>query len=365
MESTRFDLLVVGAGISGMTAAAAAASQGLRVGLVNSGFGLFVFGAGCVESQQLLPNERPEALEKAIAFFCNVTQQAGCPFYGRLGEQRQLPTMMGSFQSVALAPFYVWNSDGATPRRAAVVGIKGLSSFDARFVAERLTHNARRLELGTSYAAKEIALSSEEGTSTLAFANRFDRDPHFRLALQDALKPIAKEVDVIILPGILGQRSRFREISDFEQSVGCHLCEVPTLPPSVPGLRLFHALESHLRKIGVEFFSGFPVKKIEIENRRCQAVLVDVPARPLRLRADSVILASGQFSAHLLGSVFFGVDGQLRPITSAGTVIADNLYAAGALLRSTGGHGGNERAILTGYRAGMSSAERGGRHAGE
>jgi flavin-dependent dehydrogenase len=48
MASNHFDVVVVGAGIAGMTAAAAAAGQGRKVGLVNAGFGLFVFGAGCV-----------------------------------------------------------------------------------------------------------------------------------------------------------------------------------------------------------------------------------------------------------------------------------------------------------------------------
>lgn len=367
MRSDRFDLIIVGAGIAGMTAAAAAASRGLRVGLVNAGFGLFVFGAGCVESQQLLPNEAPEALGEAIDFFCDVTRQAGCPFRGSLGERRHLPTIMGSFQTVALAPFYLWNSDAAASNRAAVVGIKGLSSFDANFAADRLVHNARRLDLNTTYVAREISLSLEAGSqaSTLQFANRFDRDPHFRRELLDALKPITRDTDLIILPGILGQRSTLHEISDFERALDCPLCELPTLPPSIPGLRLFHALEAHLRKMGVEFFSGYPVKELEIENGHCQGVLVDIPARPLRLVAESVVLASGQFSAHLLGATFFGVDGWLHPITRSGAVIADNLYAIGALLRSTGGHGGNERAILTGYRAGLLAAEQGGRHAAQ
>lgn len=367
MESNRFDLIVVGAGISGMTAAAVAASHGRRVGLVNTGLGLFVFGAGCVESQQLLPNEAPEALGEAIDFFCEVARLAGCPFHGGLGEQHHLPTIMGSFQTVALAPFYLWHSDTAAAIRAAVVGIKDLSSFDANFTTERLTSNARRREFAGSYVAREITLSKELGAaaSTLQFANRFDRDPKFREELLEALKPIGQNVDLIILPGILGLRSRLREISEFEQALGCLLCELPTLPPSVPGLRLFDALEAHLRRIGVEFFSGFPVKRLEIENGHCSGVLVDIPARSLPLHAESVVLASGQFSTHLLGTAFFGVDGQLRPITGSGAVIADNLYATGALLRSTGGQGGNERAILTGYRAGMSAAGLGERYAAE
>jgi len=367
MESDRFDLIVVGAGISGMTAAAAAGSQGLRVGLVNTGLGQFVFGAGCIESRQPLANEAPQVLEEAIAFFCAMTRHAGCPFHGGLGVRRHLPTIMGSFQTVALAPFYLWNSDTDEPSRAAVVGIKGLSSFDATFATERLTDNARRSGFNSTYVAREITLTREPGTvpSTLQFANRFDRDPTFRQELLEALKPFTRDCDLIILPGMLGLHSREPEISEFERALDCPLCELPTLPPSVPGLRLFHALEAHLRKIGVEFFSGFSVQSLDIGDGRCAGVWVDIPARPRHLLSESVILASGQFSASLLGAEFFGTDGWLRPITRSGALIADNLYATGALLRNTGGHGGNERAILTGYRAGMLAAGQGGRYAAE
>jgi len=367
MESDRFDLIVVGAGISGMTAAAAAASRGLRVGLVNAGPGQFVFGGGCVESQQLRPNEAPATLGEAIAFFCDVTRQAGCPFRGGLGERRHLPTIMGSFQTVALAPFSQWNSDVDEPRRAAVVGITGLSSFDAAFVTERLTDNARRLGFNSRYVAREITLSTAPGTvaSTLQCANRFDREPRFRQELLDALTPVTRDVDLIILPGLLGLHSKEPDIAAFERALDCPLCELPTLPPSVPGLRLFHALEAHLRKIGVEVFSGFSVNRLDLGEGRCTGVWIDTPARPLHLLSEAVILASGQFSAGLLGAEFFGTDGWLRPITRSGAPLADNLYAAGALLRNTGGHGGNERAILTGYRAGMLAAGQGGRYAAE
>jgi glycerol-3-phosphate dehydrogenase subunit B len=305
-------------------------------------------------------------LAEAVDFFCTLTGAAGCPFRGGLDQKRHLPTILGSFQSVSLAPHSLWNSDSAGSHRASVVGIEGLSSFDACFAAERLNYHAPRLGLGTSYVAREIRLSQQHETvpSTLQFAHRFDQDAAFRQELQEALTPIATEdTDLIILPGILGLHSKYRDISDFEQAVGCPLSELPTLPPSVPGLRLFHALEAHLRKIGVEFYSGFSVKELEMEQGHCRGVMVDIPGRPLALVADSVVLASGQFSGHLLGPLYSGVDADLHPVTALGQSIADNLYVTGALLREGGGRGGNERAIVTGYRAGLLAA-RPGRHHG-
>jgi glycerol-3-phosphate dehydrogenase subunit B len=248
---------------------------------------------------------------------------------------------------------------------AAVVGIKGLSSFDSNFVAERLAYHAAEMGRRSHYIAQEIALSVEEETvpGTLQFGNRFDREPLFRQELLAALKPIAAKASVIILPGILGLKSGEQEISALETELGCLLCELPTLPPSIPGMRLFNRLEAHLRHSGVEFFTGFPIQKLKLENSRCTGVLLDTPARPLQLSSETVVLATGPFSGRLLGSSF-AINSDLRPVDQSGALIANNLYAAGAILRSSStARGGNAMAILTGYAVGMLAAGAGVQYA--
>lgn len=364
MRSNHFDLIVAGAGIAGITSAAAAAGRGLRVALVSTGPGSFVLGAGCVEVQNM--DRGMPSLDEAMGFFRNLTELAGCGFRGGLGEVRYIPTILGSFQTVSLAPFYMWSGEPEAAAQVAVVGIKGLSSFDSNFVAERLVYHAGLLGRGSTYVAREIELSIAEGTvaGTLQFGNRFDRDARFRAELCDALRPIAAKASLIILPGILGLKSGQEEIEGLEKELGCLLCELPTLPPSVPGMRLFNRLEARLRRAGVEFFTGFPIQKLQIENARCKGVLLDTPARPLRLSSESLILATGPFSGRLLGNHSFGVNGDLRPVDATGALIAENLYAAGAILRSSSSaRGGNAMAILTGYAAGMLAAGAGVQYA--
>lgn len=356
VKSNHFDVIVAGAGIAGITSAAAAASRGLKVALVSTGPGSFVLGAGCVEVQDM--DRGTPGLEDAIQFFCNFTKLAGCGFLGGIEEKRHVPTILGSFQTVSLAPFYLWNGDPSASSQFAVVGIKGLSSFDSNFAAERLAYYTQRLECGSTYIAREIELSTEPGTlpGTLQYANRFDRDIHFREELRDALKPIAAKANVIILPGILGLKSGPEEIGWLENQLGCLICELPTLPPSIPGMRLFNRMEARLRRIGVECFMGFPIERIQIENARCKGIQLDTPARPLNLSSETLVLATGPFSGKLLGSPALSVNHDLQPIGSNGEVIASNLFAAGAILRNSSAHGGNAMAILTGFIGGMLAA---------
>jgi len=343
------DVLVVGAGLAGLTAAAAAVSADATVTVVHGGFGRFTLGAGCLMSRP--PGEETsDADTEAAAFFAAFARAAGCPILGTLSDQRHLPTLLGGVQPIAMAPVTV--STAAEARgRVALVGFTDLPFFDVDFMAERLN---RRAAPTTTYVPRWAVLPQDAGPlrSTLHVANRFDRDPAFREALLATLGPVTEGVEALILPGCLGQHTRADEIERFAQALGCPLGELPTLPPSVPGLRLFHALRDYLVHRGVEIRSGFPVTALVREGRRCRGVLIEAPGRPQRLTAGSVILASGRHSLDLLGGTPAHVDDCLRPCDAAGSCLLEGLYVAGSILTGDDRRRDNERAILTGYRAG-------------
>ena len=114
MSANELDLLVVGEGLSGIVAAAAAATQGLRVMLVSPGPGTFVLGTTCVDLDGLtssgmgLAEHSAEQTEQAIAFFLELTASAGCGFKGNRGARRFVPTVLGTFQQTTLAPYSLW-----------------------------------------------------------------------------------------------------------------------------------------------------------------------------------------------------------------------------------------------------------------
>jgi glycerol-3-phosphate dehydrogenase subunit B len=365
METNRFDVVVVGAGLSGLTAAAAAAHQNLKVALVATGPGSFVLGPGWLKAEDTARTSTEPELKEAIAFFCELSQLAGCSFAGAIEAARFLPTVLGDFQRVALAPISLWKNAPREGTSTAIVGVRGLSSFDENFMAERLNGRARAMGSSCTYAGRQISLSRNLGipVTTLRIAAYFDRDAAFRAELMDALRSAAPGFTRILVPGMLGLQSSDQQLDQFEQDLGCSVGEMPTLPPSVPGLRVFHRLESNLRKSGVELFRGFPVKKIEIHSDDCIRLQVDSPGHPTILRGESVVLATGQYSASLLGNACAGCDEQLRPINSTGSVMAQNLFVAGSLLHSAASDSGDAMEILTGYRAGNLAASTRGNYA--
>jgi glycerol-3-phosphate dehydrogenase subunit B len=290
---------------------------------------------------------------------------AGCAYEGDLANRRTLPTILGDFESVALAPRLLWNAEPRSGTRTAVIGIRGLSAFDENFMAERLNEQARIAGSGGSYTPLQIALSRDLGipATTLRIARLFDSDPGFRAELIAALRPVVFGFDRILLPSMLGLQSSDQQIAEFEEELGRVLCEMPTLPPCIQGLRLFHRLWSRLLEIGVEFFYGFPVEELVIRDRLCASLRIASPGHPLSLRGESIVLAAGYHSADLLPESCAGLDRQSRPLAFGGTVMAWNVFVAGQLQRHSTEGERNAAEILAGYQTEKLAAAARGYHA--
>jgi hypothetical protein len=207
------------------------------------------------------------------------------------------------------------------------------------------------------YLAREIALHSSLGfpLTTLRIALRFDTDAGFRAELSGLLRDAARECSSILIPGVLGLRSGQQQHAEFEAELGCPVSELPTLPPSIPALRVYQRMMMHLQKIGVELYRGFPVSELNVEDCQFTQLTIESPGRHTVLRGQKVILATGQYSTELLGSEIAGHDSQLRPLDAQGKVIAEHWYAAGSLIDH--GVGGDAAAVVTGYRAGKLAAK--------
>jgi glycerol-3-phosphate dehydrogenase subunit B len=365
MGTNCYNVIVVGAGLSGLTAAGAAAHRKLKVALVATGPGSFVTGSGWLKAQEILRAAAAPEQREAIAFFCELARLAGCPYAGDISITRSLPSVLGNLESVALAPLTLWNAAFCEGISTAIVGVRGLSCFDENFMTERLTEQARLISSGCTYAARQISLTRDMGVpvTTLRIAQCFDRDPAFRAELRDALRTATSGFERILVPGILGLESSDEQIAEFERELGCPVGEILTLPPSIPGLRIYHRLENYLHKIGVELYRGFPVEQVEIHDGLCTGMRVASPGHPLNLHCQSVVLATGRRSASPLGGEYAGRDQQMRPLTSTGSVMARNIFTAGSLPNFGEGNHGNVLHILTGYRAGNLAASTRGNHA--
>jgi glycerol-3-phosphate dehydrogenase subunit B len=388
------DTVVIGAGLAGLTAALRLTEFGRRVLVVAKGVGsthlapatidvLGVDGESPAEALPKLPPEHPYArlpvdvVAASIEWF-----KARVPGYqGGLDENFLLPTAVGAVKASAVVPETMAGGDLRGGGRFVFVGL-GLKDFYPAYLAENLD------QLG-DVSARAVELSLEHGGG-LDLARRFER-ADFREALVRQLKGQLEPDERVGFPAVLGLRHAGDVWRDLEQRLERPIFEVATLPPSLPGMRLYEAMSEALRKAGGRTLIGPTVIRAEASNGRVEGVVVEQAARPATLRARSFVLATGGFASgglqldsygriregvfdlpvagaptdgprflptyleeQPLDRVGIAVDERFRPTAADGKPRYENLYAAGATLAGAASWregSGNGLSVATGYAA--------------
>lgn len=354
MRTDRYDMVVVGAGIAGLTAAALAAEHGERVAQISVGAGTFVLGSGTIATDEMAALEQEPGFAQAIEFFRTLVTAAGVAYSGDAHHSMLLPTLLGGFDVLQLAPHTVANAALQQAAATRVVGLRGLTGFDAEFLAERFQLEASRHCSAAHYDAVTVPLPAPLGmpVTTLRVAQAFDRDAAFRTQLAAALRAAKGDAERILLPAVLGITSENAVRSAFAAQVGCTLGELPTLPPSIPGLRLASHLQNHLRARGVTFLEGYPAERVAIANGVCTAVEIASPGRGFRVAGEHFVLATSTGMHALLGNTT-QLDAQQRPLNPQGIPVAENLFAACAAAERSPALRGLAVRILAGHRAAL------------
>ena len=403
------DLLIIGAGLSGLTAAYTAAKAGLQAKVIAKGLGAMHWSAGTVDVLGYLPGDnkpvqRPltalDALPDghpyrladtaaALAEFQALTEEVGLR-YGRAANDENwlLPSPIGAARPAFLVPEAQQAGSLRSDEPMVIVGFNGLRDFYPQLVAENLNKQGHTTR--AEFLPLEL-LTGRHDSNTIQLAQGLE-DAGRRKKLAQALKKLVKSGERIGLPAVLGLDDHIQVWSDLQAQVGAPLFEIPTLPPSVPGTRLFRALRQQLQQMGVRIEAGMDV--IECGRRRNDAgsqvtsdelpatshqpptakiewVASETSARPLKHRAQAFLLATGGilgggfdsdvngrvwetifhlpltvpqkrhnwFRASFLDAqghpVFQGgvaVGSDFRPVDEAGQTLYANLYAAGGAL---------------------------------
>jgi glycerol-3-phosphate dehydrogenase subunit B len=394
------DLLVIGAGLSGLMAADAAARAGLAVQIIAKGLSSMHWTAGTVDvlgylagreqlihrplsQAQVLTDTQPhhpyallagdelaEALNRFLARFAALSVEIGLPYEGATtpGDNLLLPSPVGAIRPTYLAPQAQLAGDLSRSEPMLIVGFQGMRDFYPVLIAENLSkqgHTARSVFLPLSL------LTDRRDSSTVHFAQALD-NPARRERLGRELRKLVEPGERVGLPAIVGMDDYPATFVDLQQLVDAPIFEIPTLPPSVPGIRLFKALRRHLGSLGARVEAGMEAIEFKSDDQgRIQWIETETSARPLKHRARNFLLATGgilggginsdhtgriwetifdlpltispdrsqwfrtQFLDPAGQPVFHGgvpVDGHFQPVGVDGEPVFTNLWACGGIL---------------------------------
>jgi glycerol-3-phosphate dehydrogenase subunit B len=311
------NLLVIGAGLAGLTAAYRAAKNGKHVTVIAKGLSATHWSAGTIDALGYFPDDKtpvqnaldavneltranpqhPYALldshgvADAMRDFLSVTQEIGLPYVNatNAGDNLWLPSPIGAARPTFLAPTAQLAGDLKRTEPMLIVGLRGLRDFYPELIAENLNkqgHSAR-----AEFLPLDL-LTERHDSNNIHLAMALD-DPARCAKLGEALKKIVKPGERIGFPAILGLNAHADVMRDLQMQIGASVFEIPTLPPSVPGIRLHAALTQHLRKLGVRVDVNMKVIGFHVEDNRVLWVESDASSRPLKHRAEKFLLATG------------------------------------------------------------------------
>jgi glycerol-3-phosphate dehydrogenase subunit B len=358
----RYDAVVIGAGVAGLTAAARLAEGGARVCVVAAGVGSTHLAPATVdvlgydpdrveEPERALPGfvaanpQHPYALlgvdsiRTALEWFADRIARHSPGDYRYVGGLQRnflLPTAVGVARPSAMVPETMAAGELRDRSSIRLVGFRVLRDFHASLCAANvalLGIEARAVEL-------DIDVEGRPEANAVGLARRFD-DPAFRTEFAAQLGPSLSE-ERVGLPAVLGLRDGHGAWSDLQRRLGRPVFEIPTLPPSAPGIRMFNALRATLRAAGGRLVLGSRVIGPERDRKRVTALRAEASGHEVLYEADSVVLATGGFAS---GGIAMDsrwqtretvLDLPLRGAPSAGRPRFDPQYLAQQPLGATG-----------------------------
>ncbi|MDQ7991582.1 MAG: glycerol-3-phosphate dehydrogenase subunit GlpB [Propionicimonas sp.] len=388
-------VIVIGAGVAGLTAALRLARAGVGVTLLTKGIGGLQLSQGTVDvlgyqtaadrglrvadpltglgelaaAQPSHPYARigADAVRAGVEF---LREELGPDLLvGEADANVLLPTAVGAVRPTCLVQPSMLAGSCVPGARFVIVGLRRLKDFPAGLIAGNLS---RAVLDGGQLTARAVTIDvparqGEADSSGLTYARAFD-DPAFRERFAAELRPLVEAGETVGLPAVLGLKDRtaWQHLSEL---LGHPVFEIPLPPPSVPGMRLNLALTAAARAAGVRIVNGSWATSPSVADGKVTAVSFTTSGTPREFAGSAFLLAAGGFESGALSfdshdevkETIFGlplagtdvpalvhgdywgaeqplfgvgvaVDDTMRVVAPGGGPVYQNLWAAGGVL---------------------------------
>ena len=295
--SGAYDVVIIGGGMSGMMAAIALADMGRKIAVVSKGDPVCCLSTGCIDLLATdgdplrgvgsLPDNHPyhlvgeDTIRESLEMFRDIMSEGGVPYVGDVRVNRTILTPLGRRKITCLVPGTMEFADFHSDEYIHVISFKKMKDFYPNYITSRYKN--------AGYSIFDAGIATTAG-----IAERFEN----RKFLEKFISWL-KELDIpdgrIAMPAVLGMRFAGDVYNKISGELGRNVFEIPTLPPSVPGLRLFGGLKNALLKRGGDLYWGREISSVEKLANQIEAVTLAGAGRSARVQGDAFILATGSF----------------------------------------------------------------------
>jgi glycerol-3-phosphate dehydrogenase subunit B len=376
-----YDLIIIGMGLSGLMAAKTAAEAGQKVLIVGKGMGALCLFSNTIDVLGQFPKtmkmrdslsqwitDHPQhpyskvgldKIEEALSSFLSLFPP---PYSFQAIDNMNclLPTGAGTLRPTYLIPMTMVGGVSVDEGHTLIVGFKGFKDFYAHYVADQLKCRGITLQLPDPFY--------QELTAT-ALARLMEKKS-LRENIGREIKKQLQGETWVGFPALLGMHDPIQVKENLEEIIGAKVFEIPILPPSIPGMRIFKRFKEWLIQKGVTFLLGYSVSKAILNGKRGEGIEVLRPPVTTSYSADRFILATGRFIggglkandekisepifnlplsqpqsregwfrksffndlSHPIHQAGISTDPSLQPVDERGNLILENVWVAGSIL---------------------------------
>lgn len=317
----RFDTIIIGGGLTALTAGISLAQRQKRVAIVGAGQSTLYFNSGSLdllgygvggeevtqplEAISSLPATHPykklDSVEALASEAQTLLEEAGIHTHGSATANHYRLTPVGETAPTWLTTDRMVSLSGKQMpcKDVILANIEGFLDFQVNFLKPALEKMGTKVTVRTfTTDTLEQARRNPSEFRATSIAKYLDREESVK-EVATKLNAMGK-ADMILLPAVVGIASD-KAARQLKAAVGTPVNFVATMHPSVPGVRIATMLRKRFQSLGGMFISGDNVDGGEIKDGKVTHVTTHNMADE-RLVADNYILATGSFMSQGLRS---------------------------------------------------------------
>ena len=273
----KFDTIIIGGGLAGLVAGICLSKHGQRCVIISSGQSALHFSSGSLDLLNVLPDgtevvhplkaigqlqEQAPAhpyVKMGMEVFSRLTGEAerffeevGIHMSGSALKNHYRVTPMGTLKPTWLTLKDHPDCDAADRlpwKKIAIFNVLGFLDFYTQFIADEFRKMGTESRIHSfNFPALEYLRKNPTEMRSVNIARMFEKQENLD-ELATLLKREAGEVEAIVLPAVFGL-NQDTALDYLQKRVGKEICLLPTLPPSVPGIRTQQQLRKCFQQAG-------------------------------------------------------------------------------------------------------------------
>ncbi|WED24778.1 glycerol-3-phosphate dehydrogenase subunit GlpB [Vibrio sp. JC009] len=329
-----YDVIIIGGGVAGYSAGMRCLENGLRTAIVSSGQSALHFSSGSIDLlshspvtgevmeyplqeieklAEIKPNHPyaklgTEKIAEAMAWYTKAMDRAGLPLTHLESKANHFRiSTMGTLKATWLSQPYVKKLDFSFEalrniKCIMMISLEGFRDFQPKIAQDNLRRYAEfnRLEIHTRLinitGFGQINRNPNEFRS-IDISRILREEAQFQ-ELVNQLMSVATPDDLVVIPSIMGNGDGLALLDKLRKQTGLMLHEVPTMPPSLLGIRIEDVMMRSFIKNGGSLLKGDEVLSGEVGEINGALSISSLRTRKMaeiELTADHYVLASGSF----------------------------------------------------------------------